>query len=163
MFIIAGAAKLADIKDFARSVRLFAPHPIRRRKQIVGPIAAGIALFELGIGALSFSFPASSWLNEVVFATTCVLVAVSAIGFIFHRGASCRCFGRLSQKSFDTAGIVKSLVIAACAGAVAATTSSEVAVSVTSQDHLLLIGSAALVTAGVATAVRELAVSSEAL
>lgn len=113
MLLAAGGAKLADLASFAVTVRLFLPRGVPRR--VRGGAAVGIAVAEVVIGGASLSFPAVRWLNLVVFAAAGVFVLVSVAGFVFYRGQSCRCFGALSQRKFDAAGIVRSLGIATLA------------------------------------------------
>ena len=107
----AGGAKLADLPGFAASVRLFLP--------VDRGVAVGIAGGEITVGAASLSSPRTSWLNLVVLAVCCGFVAVSAAGYRWHRGRSCRCFGALSRRRFNLAGLGRSAAIAL--GAVVAT------------------------------------------
>jgi hypothetical protein len=119
MLLVAGGAKLADLASFAASVRLFAPRrmaasassgPLLRR------VALAVALGELALGTASLTSPGLGWLNPVILAVGCAFVAVSGVGYAVHRGRSCRCFGALSQRRFDRAGIARAAVVAALAG-----------------------------------------------
>lgn len=114
MLLVAGGAKLADLSSFAAVVRLFVSFRVPRFG--VRSIAYGIALAELTIGAFSLSWPAVGWLNPLVFVLACGFVAISCVGYAFHRGRSCRCFGALSKRKFDAMGILRSTVIAVVAG-----------------------------------------------
>jgi hypothetical protein len=113
MLVIAGGAKLADLAGFAATTRLFMPWRVPRA--VIRGCALGIALAELGLGAASLSSPSVGWLNPVIFTLACGFVGVSAVGYAFYRGRSCRCFGALSQRKFDVVGILRSVAIAAVA------------------------------------------------
>jgi hypothetical protein len=159
LLLVAGGAKLADLASFAAAVRLFAPR--RASWPVLRAAALGIALAELALGAGSLSSPAAGWLNPVVFAVGCAFVAVSGAGYAFHRGRSCRCFGALSQRKFDAAGIARSTIIAAVA-AVALAHVPPASVQLAGAARLLLLAAAALVALAACTAARALAMSREA-
>jgi hypothetical protein len=113
LLIVAGGAKLSDPASFASTVRLFIPR--RVAWPLLPAIAVGISLGELAVGLASLTFPAIAALDTLVFAIACAFVAVSALGYAFHRGRSCTCFGALSQRTFDAAGVLRSAVIAGIA------------------------------------------------
>lgn len=113
LLIVAGGAKLSDPASFASTVRMFIP--LRVGWSWLTAIAVGISLAELAAGLASLTFPASTALNIVVFAMACAFAVVSAVGYAFHRGRSCRCFGGLSQRRFDAAGVGRGIVIAGVA------------------------------------------------
>jgi methylamine utilization protein MauE len=115
LLLVAGGAKLADLAGFASTVRLFMPP--RASWPVLRGVALAITLAELALGAASLSSPALSWLNPVIFGLGCGFVAVSVTGYALHRGRSCRCFGALSARTFNAAGIARSMVIAAAAAA----------------------------------------------
>jgi hypothetical protein len=94
-------------------VRLFIP--VRVPWPLLTALAVVVSLTELAVGLGSLAFPGEAWLNVLVLALTCAFVVVSALGYVFHRGRSCRCFGALSQRKFDLAGILRSAVIAGVA------------------------------------------------
>lgn len=111
LLVVAGASKLADLTSFAAAIRLFLPHQIALRElRLVG---ATIALSEFAIGAASLSRPTTGWLNGLVLALSCGFLVISTLGYVFHRGRSCRCFGALSKRRFDALGIVRSLALVA--------------------------------------------------
>jgi hypothetical protein len=122
MLLVAGGAKLAGLDGFAASVRLFLPRPLARpgrrgaRYGLARWIALAVAIGEFALGGASLTSPALGWVNPVVLAVCCAFVAVSAAGYAFHRGRSCRCFGALSQRRFDLAGIGRAVAVAAAAG-----------------------------------------------
>jgi hypothetical protein len=159
MLLAAGGAKLADLDAFAGTVRLFIPRRIP--SQIREDMAVGVALAELLIGALSLAIPTIRWLNPVVFALGCIFVAVSGIGYAFHRGRSCRCFGGLSRRKFDVPGIIRSVAIAALA-AVAMLNVRPLAIHIDTAARILLLAAAALLAAASFTAAKALAVSRDA-
>jgi hypothetical protein len=177
MLLVAGGAKLADLDSFAASVRLFLPRRLpRRHRPGVPPAAAGLltsvasarriawaaALAELGLGGASLAVPAAWPLNLAVLATACCFAAVSGIGFAFHRGRSCRCFGALSQRKFDRAALARAGAVVALAGG-AAVPVSPAAVALTPAGHGLLLAGSAFIAFVAFTAARSLAVSRDAL
>lgn len=113
LLIVAGGAKLADPASFASTVRLFLP--FRMSWPLLSAIAVAVSLAELAVGLASLTLPAIAALNALVFAIACAFVVVSAAGYAFHRGRSCRCFGALSQREFDAAGVVRSALTAGIA------------------------------------------------
>jgi hypothetical protein len=136
--LVAGSAKLADVRGFAATVHLFAP------RRTVGSALRGIALCtglaELLLGTVSFSFPALAWVNVAVLSAGCVFVALSAAGYLFHRGVPCNCFGRLSPRVFDASGLARSLGIAALAAVVAVSNQAPHATRVPVAAHALMVG-----------------------
>jgi hypothetical protein len=119
MLLVAGGAKLAGLDGFAGSVRLFLPRRVAGSARLRGlprRLALVLALGELALGAASLTSPALRWVSFVMLAVCCGFVAVSGAGYAFHRGRSCRCFGALSQRRFDLAGIGRAVVVAVAAG-----------------------------------------------
>jgi len=114
MLLVAGGAKLADPASFAAAVRLFVP--LRSPWLAVRAAAVGIAAAELALGAASLTLPSVGWLNPLAFSFTCGFIAVSSVGYVFHRGRSCRCFGALSDRKFDATSVIRSAAIAVVAG-----------------------------------------------
>jgi hypothetical protein len=173
MLLVAGGAKLADLDSFAATVRLFLP---RRPRSGSLSAAAGlltsqasarriawtVALAELGLGGASLAAPAIWPLNLAVLATACCFAAVSGIGFAFHPGRSCRCFGALSRRKFDLAGLARAGAVAALAGG-AAVPVTPAAVALTPAGHGLLLAGSAFIAFVAFTAARSLAVSRDAL
>ncbi len=158
MLLVAGGAKLADLASFAATMRLFVPRRIPQA--VIRGCALGVALTEFGLGAASLSAPSAWWLNQVIFVLACAFVGVSVVGYALHRGRACRCFGALSQRKFDAAGILRSVVI----GAVAAVAMSGVrpaSVQVGAAESGLLAAAAVLVGLVALTAARALVVSRE--
>ncbi|HET7015809.1 MAG TPA: MauE/DoxX family redox-associated membrane protein [Streptosporangiaceae bacterium] len=107
LLLAAGGAKLADLPGFASTVRLFWPVP--RRGSLL--LAAGIAAGELAAGAVSLSVPQVGWPNAVVLVICVAFLVTWTVGYVRHRGRSCRCFGALSARGFDRTGIVRSAVL----------------------------------------------------
>ena len=159
VLVVAAGAKLADLHGFASAVRLFAPRPAPW--PVLRAVALGIAVAEFALGAASLSSPAAGWLNPVVLAVGCAFAAVSAVGYAFHRGRSCRCFGALSQRKFDAAGIARSILIVAMA-AVAMAPVQPSSVQLTPITRVLLLAAAAMLAFVALTAARVLAMSREA-
>jgi hypothetical protein len=111
------------------------------------------------LGVSSLSSPAVAWLNDAVLGTACVFVAVSCTGYAFHRGRSCRCFGALSRRRFDLAGIGRATLVAGVAAvAVLAVPGSDV--RLTLADRGLLLAAAALLGCAAFSAARSTAASS---
>jgi hypothetical protein len=154
MLLVAGGAKVADLTGFAAVVRLFIP--MRGLSAAYKYLAMAVAFAEVILGSASLSFPAVTWINLVVLAAGCAFVLVSAVGFARHRGKSCRCFGALSRRAFDVAGIFRSALIAAFA-AVATVGVSASAVRLGAAAQILLLAAAVLVLAVSFTAARALA------
>jgi hypothetical protein len=113
LLVSAGGAKLADLAGFTSAVRLLAPGFIPQ--PAVRALAGGIASGEVAVGAASLTSPALGWLNLVVLAVCCGFAAVSAAGYIWHREQACRCFGALSKRTFNAAGLYRAVLLAACA------------------------------------------------
>lgn len=121
----AGGAKLADLPEFAATVRLFLPAAVlRRRPWLPRAGALSIAAGEVAAGAVSLSSPQVGWLNLAILVLCCAFVAVSVAGYLRHPGRACRCFGALSGRSFGPAGIGRSILLAAAAAVAAAPVSS---------------------------------------
>jgi hypothetical protein len=159
LLLVAGAAKLAGLDGFAATVRLFVPAGLRRRPRwLPRLIALTVALGELGLGGASLAAPAAGWLNLAVLAAGGGFVVVSVIGYARHRGRSCRCFGALSRRRFDRAGIGRALIIAAVAAVPLAGLPAS-AVRLTPADRGLLLAAAFVLAAGAFTAARVLAAS----
>ncbi len=159
MLVVAGAAKLADLSGFAGTVRLFLPPAVAARPWSAGAAgrtAAAVAGGELLLGAASLSSPGVAWLNAAVLGLACSFVVASGVGYAFHRGRSCRCFGALSQRRFDLAGIGRSVVIAGMA-AVAVLAVPGSLTRLTLADRGLLLCAAALLACLAFTAARCLA------
>jgi hypothetical protein len=158
LLIVAGSAKLSDPASFASTVRLFIP--LRVAWPLLTAIAVGVSLAELTVGLASLTLPAITALNAVVFAVACAFVAVSAIGYAFHHGRSCRCFGGLSQRKFDAAGVLRSAVIAGIA-ALALVHVGKTALQLDAIAQVLLLAAAGLLALVAFTAARAHGTGSE--
>jgi hypothetical protein len=151
LLIVAGGAKLSDPASFASTVRLFIPVPVSW--PLLSAIAVGVSLGELAVGLASLTLPAITALNILVLAIASAFVAVSAIGYAFHRGRSCRCFGALSQRKFTAAGVLRSVIIASVA-AVALVHVGTAALQLDALERVLLFAAAALLAVAAFTAAR---------
>ena len=151
VLIVAGSAKLADPASFATTVRLFIP--LRVAWPLLSAIAIGVSLAELAVGLASLTLPAITALNALVFAIACAFVGVSAVGYAFHGGRSCRCFGALSQRKFDAAGVLRSAVTAGIA-AVALAPVGTSALQLDATARVLLLAAAGLLALAAFTAAR---------
>ena len=125
-------------------------------------VALAVALGELALGAASLTSPALGWLNPVVLAVGCAFVVVSGAGYAFHRGRSCRCFGTLSGRRFDLAGLARAIAVTALAG-VATSAVSPSTVRLGLPDRWLLAAASCLLAFVAFAAARALAGSREAL
>ena len=152
VLLVAAGAKLADLDGFALTVRLFLPRIPRRGA------AAAIVGAEFALGTASLCCPAVAWLNLAVLGAGCGFVAVAAAGYAFYRGRACSCFGALSRRRFDAAGIARAAVIAAAA-AVAVVAVPPSAVRLAVPQRFGLLAAACLLAAAACTAARALAVS----
>jgi hypothetical protein len=159
MLLVAGAAKLADLPSFTATVRLFVPY--RAPAAVVRGTTLGIAVVELALGAASLSSPAAAWLNAVIVVLAAAFVAVSAFGYAFYRGRSCRCFGALSRRKFDVTAIFRSAVITAVAVA-AMSGVRPASVQVGAAARVLLLAAACVLALAAFTAAEALAVGREA-
>jgi hypothetical protein len=165
MLVVAGGAKLADVRGFAVTVRLFLPPAVATRSWSVPAAcwaAAAVAAGELLLGASSLSSPAVAWLNDAVLGAACSFVAVSGTGYAFHRGRSCRCFGGLSQRRFDLAGVGRAVLIAGLAVLAVLSVPTSL-VRLGSADRGLLLSAATLLACVAFTAARSLATTGQAL
>ena len=158
LLVAAGGAKLADLPGFAATARLFLPGTASLRPEVTAAprlrdtaalrldrgVAASIAAGEIAVGAASLSSPRASWLNLVVLAFCGGFVAVSAAGYRWHRGRACRCFGALSRRRFNLAGLGRSLLIALGAG-VATVPVRAAAIQLSPADRIGLLAGALLV------------------
>lgn len=152
VLLVAAGAKLADLDGFGQIVRLFLPPLPGPRRSAAGAIVAA----EFALGAASLCCPATAWLNLAVLGAGCGFVAVAAAGYAFYRGRSCSCFGALSRRKFDLAGIARAAVIAAAAAlAVVAVPPSAVRLAAAERAGLLAV--ACLLAAAACTAARALA------
>jgi hypothetical protein len=159
MLVVAGAAKLADLAGFGSTVRLFLPPAIAARDwsvRAIGLVSVVVAGGELVLGGASLSSPAVAWLNSAVLGATCAFVLASGVGYVFHRGRSCSCFGGLSHRRFDRAGIVRAVVIAGVASAGTVAVRGGL-VRLTLTDRSLLLAAAALLACVAFSAARALA------
>lgn len=156
LLLVAGGAKLADLGGFASTVRLFLPR--RASWPVLRDVALAITLAELALGTASLSSPALRWLNPVIFALGCGFVAVSVTGYALHRGRSCHCFGALSARKFDKAGIARSTVVAAAA-AVAMRAVRPSFVQLAPAERIALLGISCLLAFAAYTAAWALAAS----
>ena len=158
LLIVAGGAKLSDPASFASTVRLFIP--FRVAWPLLSAIAIGVSLAELAVGLASLTLPAITVVNALVFAVACAFVAVSAVGYAFHRGRSCRCFGALSQRKFDAPGLLRSVVTAGIA-AVALAHVGAPALQLDATARVLLLAAAGLLAVAAFTAARARGTGSE--
>jgi len=158
LLIVAGGAKLSDPASFASSLRLFIP--LRVAWPLLSVIAVGVSLAELAVGLASLTLPAITALNALAFAIACAFVAVSATGYAFHRGRSCTCFGALSQRKFDAAGVLRSAVIAGVA-TVALAHVRAAALQLDPAARMLLFAAAGLLAVAAFTAARARGAGSE--
>ena len=90
-----------------------------------------------------------------MFGFACGFASVSVIGYAFHRGRSCRCFGALSRRKFDALGIARAVAIATAA-ALATAELPRAVVTIGAGDRVLLLLTAALTTVAAFSAARAL-------
>jgi len=140
LLIVAGGAKLSDPASFASTMRLFIPLHVAWR--LLWAMAVGVSLAELAVGLASLTLPAVTALN-----------LVSALGYAFHRGRSCRCFGSLSQRKFTATGVLRSAIIASIA-AVALGHVGAAALQLDVTARVLLLAAAGLLALAAYTAAR---------
>jgi hypothetical protein len=159
LLLVAGGAKLADLAGFTAAVALFAPAAVPRR--LLRAAALAVVLAELALGGASLAAPSWRWVNLAVLILGGGFVAVSVAGYRKHQGRSCRCFGALSLRRFDAAGIARAALITAAA-AIAAGPVRGAPVQLGLAAQLLLLFSAALAALAACTAARALAAARDA-
>jgi hypothetical protein len=125
-------------------------------------IAWAVAVAELALGGASLAFPAVWPLGLAVLAAAACFAVVSGLGFAFHRGRSCRCFGALSRRKFDRSGLARAAAVAALA-ALATVGAPPSAVTLTPAVHAGLLAGSACIAFIAYTAARSLAASRDAL
>lgn len=154
MLAVAGGAKLADVTGFAAAVRLLVPVrvPAVTTWRV---IAVTIAVAEVALALASLSSPAIGWLNTLVFGFACGFVVVSVVGYAFHRGHSCRCFGALTRRNFDGLGIARTMAVAVAA-ALATAGVPHTMVEIGAADRVLILLAAALTSLAAFSAARAL-------
>lgn len=115
LLLVAGLSKAADLDGFRQSLALVVP---RFAGTAAGMLAVGIAGTELLVGGLSLALPALGLTDVAVLALCAGFLAVSVIGSWRHRGASCRCFGALSDQRFGAESVIRSVVLLTAAAIV---------------------------------------------
>jgi hypothetical protein len=158
MLLVAGGAKVSDVRGLSATVRLFLP--TRAPRGLSRATAYAIVALELALGLTSLVLPAERWPNVVMIALGCGFAVASICGFAFHRGRSCSCFGALSGRRFDVTAILRSLVITAAAVvALGHVPAGEVNLSF--GQHVLVLAAGTLLVFVSATASRALAAAAE--
>ncbi len=153
ILLVAGGAKLADLAGFGAAVRLLVP--LRLRPAWLRGAALAIALTELALGAASLALPGLGWADPAVFALSCGFVVVAAVGMRYHRGRSCRCFGGLTNRTFDARGVARAVAIAVAAG-LALGSAPHTMVDLSGTAQALLLAAAALTALASFSAARSL-------
>jgi hypothetical protein len=158
LLIASGGAKLADIAGFAAAIRLFVPgRAVVRLPVALTGAAIAIAAIELIAGGLSLCWPAAGWMNPAVLVLGCGLAAVSAIGYVKHRGRPCHCFGALTRRGFSVRTLLQALVIVAAAALACQRVHPAAQLGLGVGVRVLLLVAAGLLAAGAATAAKVLA------
>jgi hypothetical protein len=115
LLVVAGLSKAADLDAFQQALALVVPGFAGAAARM---LAIGVAGTELLVGSLSLTRPALGLADLAVLALCGGFLAVSLIGSWRHRGASCRCFGALSDQRFGPESVVRSVVLLAAAAVV---------------------------------------------
>lgn len=154
MLLSAGVAKLADFSNFTLTVRLFLP---RDTPELAARGVAGLVILaEAAVGAISFVVPFVRGIDVGVFTITCLFVIVAIFGYLFRRGAACRCFGQLSRRSFDLKAIARAVAICCFAAVVATNAASLSAETLSTTVRVLTALTAVMIALAVYTASRVL-------
>lgn len=134
VLLTAGAAKLADLQAFRRTLE-------RLELPLAQAAAAAVALGEIATGGVSLAglFPHET--NLALLAVTALFVVISAYGLRKHAGAPCRCFGSLYESRFNASSLMRSIALLALSTFVA---SADPNPGVISSPFAALLGSAAL-------------------
>lgn len=109
VLLAAGAAKLADGKGFATTLRGLGL-PVRQEPFIRG-LALLVPCIEVALGILSVAGLWSTVVNGLVLLLMCgfSLVVMMALRRKIH--VACRCFGALSGSQFSGKGLVRSVLL----------------------------------------------------
>ena len=109
VLVAAGAAKLADVRGFATTLRgLGMP---AKQDSLIRAIAFIIPLVELvlGIALISGLWPAI--INAMVLVLYCGFTLVVIYALRRKVNVACRCFGMLSDSQFSSKGLARSLLL----------------------------------------------------
>ncbi len=110
VFLIAGALKLSDLANTARSLVEF-----RVPQSLSGPGALALALAEITVGVALWPAATAGW--GAAGALALLLLFMAAIGWnLLHgRQPACRCFGQVSARPVGQSTLVRNAVLAAVA------------------------------------------------
>ena len=143
----AGSAKLADVRGFATTVStLGVPRAWSART------ARGVALAEIGVGALALAGIAGRVVGVLLLALTVGFVAVTIFALRWRPQARCRCFGALSESRFGPISLVRSVLLAAAAAVVVVGGHGTTGLTYGPLESVLLLAIAALFAVGCAAA-----------
>lgn len=115
-FLLAGSAKLGDVRGLLRAVDGYQMIP----KTLVPVFSVGLIALEVGVGlGLLAGLPGA------LIGSAAALLALSfvvAIGVNLHRGRTplCGCFGSASDETISSRSLIRVALLSACAAAVAA-------------------------------------------
>lgn len=116
VLVAAGAAKLADTRSFALTLRGIGL-PVRPPWLIRG-LALATPLLELGSGLAAVSGLWPQLINGIVLVLMCGFSLVVVVALSRKLNVACRCFGTLSDSQFSRRGLVRSLLLVLCAALV---------------------------------------------
>ncbi|HEV7235391.1 MAG TPA: MauE/DoxX family redox-associated membrane protein [Ktedonobacteraceae bacterium] len=116
VLVAAGAAKLADTRSFAATLRGLKV-PLGRGFLLRG-LALGLPLVEVGAGIAVVTGFWSTIINGIVLVLMGSFSIVVVIALSMKLNVACRCFGTLSDSQFSPKGLVRSLLLTILAGVV---------------------------------------------
>ncbi|HEX7737172.1 MAG TPA: MauE/DoxX family redox-associated membrane protein [Ktedonobacteraceae bacterium] len=116
VLVAAGAAKLADTRSFALTLRGIGL-PVRPPWLVRG-LALATPLLELGSGLAAISGLWPQLISGVMLVLMCGFSLVVVVALSRRLNVTCRCFGTLSDSQFSGRGLLRSLLLTLCAALV---------------------------------------------
>lgn len=109
VMVAAGAAKLADTRSFALTLRGIGL-PVRPAGLIRG-LALAVPLLELGVGLAAISGIWPQLINGLMLALLGIFSVVVVVALSRRLNVACRCFGTLSDSQFSRRGLLRSVLL----------------------------------------------------
>jgi hypothetical protein len=116
VLVAAGAAKLADTRSFASTLKGLGV-PVGRGFLLRG-LALAFPLLEVGVGIAVISGLWPAFIDGIMLVLMMGFSIVVVVALYKKLHVSCRCFGTLSDSQFSVKGLVRSLILTVLAGMV---------------------------------------------
>lgn len=116
VLVAAGAAKLADTRSFAATLKGLGV-PVGRGFLLRG-LALAFPLLEVGVGIAVMSGLWPTVIDDIMLALMMSFSIVVVVALYKKLHVSCRCFGTLSDSQFSVKGLVRSLILTVLASLV---------------------------------------------